>query len=395
MKIAWFANIDFQEGNAANARIRCLANGLKKNGNQIFLFLLSPTIFNSNRINKKSKGFFDGLYFNYLSGTSSRSQFLIVRFFNYSLAVFNSSVLLFKKRKYFDIIFLYNPRFLFFWHIYLISKLLGIPLIIEKTELDETVLTKNFFYKFIRLTDKLDAYLLKYICFHLFVISDNLRDHFKNYFPENKITKIPIVVDLSRFELQKQNGIFYTIGYLGSFAPKDGVKNIIKSFKDSLEYLPHLRMKLIGFNPNRKEINLELKKHLLNGQVEKSGQITYNQVPIWLSKCDLLVLNRTNDKYSHYGFPTKLGEYLATGIPTICSKVGNIELYLEHNKNTYFIEPDNPANLTAAIIARYKNYDDFNKMGENGKLVVKEEFDYEKFIPTILHVFESTIKIRY
>ena len=77
MRIAWFANIDFQEGNAANSRIRALAKGLKKNGNQVFLFFLTPTIFNSNKINKKNKGFFDGLYFNYLSG----SVFLAVKKF--------------------------------------------------------------------------------------------------------------------------------------------------------------------------------------------------------------------------------------------------------------------------------------------------------------------------
>ena len=55
MRIAWFANIDFQEGNAANSRIRAFANGLKDNGNQVFLFFLSSTVFNSNQINKKNE----------------------------------------------------------------------------------------------------------------------------------------------------------------------------------------------------------------------------------------------------------------------------------------------------------------------------------------------------
>ena len=136
MRIAWFSNIDFQEGNAANSRLRALANGLKENGTQVFLLFLSSTIFNSNKINKKSKGFFDGIYFNYLSDSVLRSPYLLIRFLSYTKAIISSSILLIKKRNHFDIILIYSPRLLFFGHIYLLAKLLKIPLILEKTELD-------------------------------------------------------------------------------------------------------------------------------------------------------------------------------------------------------------------------------------------------------------------
>ena len=392
MRIAWFANIDFQEGNAANSRIRALANGLKENGNQVFLFFLSPTIFNSNRINKKNKGFFDGIYFNYLSGTVLRSPYLIIRFLTYLKSIFCSSLLLIKKRKHFDVIFLYSPRFLFFGHIYFLAKLLRIPLILEKTELEQESKTDKLWHRFITLTDRFDAYIFKYVCSHLIVISDKLKEHYIRFLPVSKITLIPIIVDLKRFENLNGNPPSYTVGYLGSFGAKDGVHGIIKGFKDAIEYVPNLKLKLIGFNPYKKEIKSELLKHRLNGQVHKTGQITYEQVPHYLSKCDLLVMNRTNHPFSHYGFPTKLGEYLATGIPTICTRVGDIEKYLEHETNSYLIEPDNTAQLTEAIVERYNNYDIFNAMGKSGRLVAQSEFAYQKYIPVLQSVFEEAIK---
>lgn len=393
MRIAWFANIDFQEGNAANSRIRALANGLKKNGNQVFLFFLSPTIFNSNGINKKNKGFFDGIYFNYLSGSVLRSPYLSIRFLTYLKSILSSSFLLIKKRKHFDVIFLYSPRFLFFGHIYLLSKLLRIPLIIEKTELEQKIKTDNLLHRIVSYTDRFDAYTFKYICSHLIVISDKLKDHYSRFFPPSKITLIPIVVDFKRFESINGNGFFpsYTVGYLGSFASKDGVNGIIKGFKNAVGSIPNLKLKLIGFNPNKRETNFELRKNQLNGQVEKSGQITYEQVPHWLSKCDLLVMNRTNHEFSHYGFPTKLGEYLATGIPTICTRVGDIEKYLHHNTNSYLIDPDNTEELTKAIIKRYENYEAFNSIGQKGKQVAQSEFDYQKYIPVLQSVFEDAL----
>lgn len=297
-----------------------------------------------------------------------------------------------KKRKHFDVIFLYSPRLLFFGHIYILAKLLRIPLILEKTELDESVPTKNILPKIISYADRLDAYIFKYVCSHLIVISEKLKDYYSQYLPASKITLIPIIVDFNRFKEVSNNSKSYTVGYLGSFGSKDGVYGIIKSFKNAIEYVPDLKLKLIGFNPHKREINLELRKNKLNGQVEKSGQITYEQVPQWLYKCDLLVMNRTNHSYSHFGFPTKLGEYLATGIPTICTRVGDIENYLEHNVNSYLIEPDNTEELKNAIINRYKNYDTFNSIGQKGRQVAQAQFDYRRYIPILQSVFEDAVK---
>ncbi len=392
MRIAWFANIDFQEGNAANSRIRALADGLKANGNQVFLFLLSSTIFNSNKINKKNKGFFHGIYFNYLSGSVFRSPFIVVRFLSYLKSIICSSYLLVKKRKHFDIIFIYSPRIIFFGHIYVLAKLLKIPLILEKTELEAIVKTNKFIPLLVRLTDRLDAYIFDYFCSHLIVISENLKAYYQDYMHVSKITLIPIVVDLKRFaSVKPSQAPVYTIGYLGSFGEKDGIHGLIESFKEATKQMPELKLKLIGYNSHIRETKLELRKFILNGQVEHSGQIAYDQVPNWLAKCDLLVMNRTNHEYSHYGFPTKLGEYLATGIPTICTKVSDIEKYLEHSKNSYLIEADNHQELTKAIIERYQNYSDFNAMGLKGKQIAKSQFDYHKYIPVLQSVFEDAV----
>ncbi len=392
MRIAWFSNIDFQEGNAANSRLRAMAGGLKENGNQVFLFFLSSTIFNSNKINKKNKGFFNGIYFNYLSGSVLRNHYFIFRFLSYTKAVFCSSLLLIKKRKHFDVIFIYSPRLLFFGHIYLLSKLLKIPLILEKTELEKSVPTNNITQRIIKFTDGLDAYIFKYVCSHLIVISENLKNYYSQFLPVSKITLIPIIVDFNRFREVSENPKSFTMGYLGSFGSKDGVYGIINGFKNAIEYVPNLKLKLIGFNPHKKETNQELRNNSLNGQVEKSGQITYEQVPQWLYKCDLLIMNRTNHRYSHFGSPTKLGEYLATGIPTICTRVGDIENYLEHTIHSYLIEPDNADELKNAIIKRYQNYDSFNLMGQAGKQLAHSRFDYRKYIPVLQSVFEEAIK---
>ena len=393
MKIAWFANIDFQEGNAANSRIRAFAHGLKKNDHQVFLFLLSSTHFNSGGTNKKNKGFFNGIYFNYLSSSVLRPNSFIGRTFLYQKALFNACLLLFKKRNYFDVVLLYNPRLVFFAPIYLFSKILRIPVVIEKTELEASFKSSNPLHKILQFTDKLDARFYKYFCKQLIVISDKLFDHYKVYLPQTIITKIPAVVDLQRFEDSGKNkNKLFTVGYLGSFAPKDNINGILKAFQKSLNNIPNLKLSLIGYDPNSQITSKSINSLKLGPYVNQTGLIKYDEVANKLYECDLLLLNRSGDSYSHYGFPTKLTEYLATGIPVICSNVGNISTYLEHNISAYFVEPDNYEELGTAIIERYTRYEEFNNLGENGKKMAETYFDHNLFVPVLESILMKALK---
>ena len=391
MKIAWFANIDFQEGNAANARIRAFAHGLKKSNHAVFVFILSSTQFNAGGTNKKYKGFFHGIYFNYLSGSTLWPVSSLSRIINYQKAMFNACLLLVKKRKYFNSVLLYNPRFIFFFPIYVTCKVLQLPVIIEKTELEESIQTDKLVHKLIRFTDSFDKFLFKHFCTHLIVISYRLSQFYAKYYPQDKITVIPAIVDTSRFATNTPKNNKYTIGYLGSFAQKDNVKGIIHSFSLAVKEMPQLKLKLIGFNNQKKTIDQLIHRLGLDDSVEQSGLIGYENVTDWLQKCDLLISYRNSEAYSTFGFPTKLVEYLATGIPVICSNIGDINHYLQHNINAYLVEPEDDSSLKNAIIDRYKHYQHFNTIGSNGRLIAETFFDYKLYMDKLNHLVISSV----
>ena len=49
---------------------------------------------------------------------------------------------------------------------------------------------------------------------------------------------------------------------------------------------------------------------------------------------------RPDSRQARGGFPTKLGEYLATGKPVCVTKVGEITVYLEDNVSAFLAEPE-------------------------------------------------------
>ena len=63
------------------------------------------------------------------------------------------------------------------------------------------------------------------------------------------------------------------------------------------------------------------------------------------------------------GFPTKIGEYFATKIPVISTKIGDLESYFENKKELIFSEPNNPNSIADAISYVNNNTDLAKKIG--------------------------------
>ncbi len=63
---------------------------------------------------------------------------------------------------------------------------------------------------------------------------------------------------------------------------------------------------------------------------------------------DVLCMCRKESGFANAGFPFKLGEYLATGNPVICTKVSDVEYYLD-NEDVYLIDPGCPDQISASL----------------------------------------------
>lgn len=348
------------------------------------LFLMASSAFNSNGINIKARGLCNGIYFNYLGGAVYHIPGFWKRNIMKVVTSWQVFFFLLKKGNKFDAIYLYQPNLILFLPIYLYCIMSKIPVIVEKTENELSKYPINWKEKLSLLFEQINQLLLPKVANHLVVISNKLKSHFAASFGENRITIIPIVVDAKRFAHIKMNGhVHHRIGYLGSFGEKDGVEGIINAFSKAKDTQGRLKLRLIGFNPKASYFERVLKHAGLNGEVEKTGQATYDQIPDLLAECDLLVVNRTNQPYSHFGFPTKLAEYLATGIPTVATKVGDIEDYLVDKQDVILIDPDNSDALQEVIKSRYTSTFDYHTLGDNGRKAAHKYFSNKPHAQTL------------
>ena len=216
----------------------------------------------------------------------------------------------------------------------------------------------------------------------IFVISKSLKDYYiQNGIANNKISIINMFVDESRFiGLNKTNIDNDYIAYCGTISKhKDGVDDLIKAFSIFNKVHPNYRLYIIGKSETETEYNelIELVERLkLNNRVVFTGAISSNQMPQILYDAKILALARPSNLQTQNGFPTKLGEYLATGNPIAVTNIGDISCFIKDRVHGFVSEPDDIDAFANNLIYIASNYCEAIKIGKKGKELVQKEFSY-------------------
>ena len=115
----------------------------------------------------------------------------------------------------------------------------------------------------------------------------------------------------------------------------------------------------------------------LENRVFIKGRASYNDVPKILSNAKILVSSQPDTKRAEGGFPTKLGEYFMTGVPTLLTDVGEISMYVKNNINGYCVPPSDPQKYSQAIDYIMQHYEEALSVAEKAKNYVLNNFGYE------------------
>jgi glycosyltransferase involved in cell wall biosynthesis len=226
----------------------------------------------------------------------------------------------------------------------------------------------------------------------MLVISKALENHFKNCGIEN-ITVINMFVDSTRFENIKTEISTKYIAYCGWVSEyKDGVDCLIKAFSIFQETHNDYKLYIVGsfISPNDEKKLRELVSLLnLTDSVIFTGRIGASDMPRILCGAKMLALARPDNEQSKYGFPTKLGEYLATGKPVVVTDVGEIGLFLKDKINCRLCKPGDVHDFTEKMKWVAENYEEALEIGRMGQKLVKAEFSCVEQCKSVLSFYNK------
>ena len=213
------------------------------------------------------------------------------------------------------------------------------------------------------------------------LITKTLKQHYEQFSLLNtKLLHLPMTVDLERFEKSQpipegfQQPYIAFVGVMND--AKDGVNILIESFAKIHKQFPQYKVYLIGtWNYDTPIHQKSIVNHNLQNKIFWKGEFPREKIPPIIKNATLLVLPRPDSKQAQGGFPTKLGEYLATSNPVCATTVGEIPNYLTDEQSVYFAEPGSIDSFANAMQKALNNQEAAKRIGKKGCEVAKTSFN--------------------
>ncbi|PID27533.1 MAG: hypothetical protein CSB55_08640 [Candidatus Cloacimonadota bacterium] len=391
LKLVVIGNLHYPQGAASTNRIHAYLKGIKQNGFDSLVICTGIPF--REKVNFEASGSYEGINYLYSSGNHYRDSRFIMRNLNKIFAFWKSIIILVKLKKNNKnfAILEYSTSFIDEVVLFIICKWLKIPVIRESNELPDVIIynRKNIIEKFISLVVRPKLYdgVIVISKFLEVFFADKIRKNAKSLF-------IPILVDFDRFNCILEESEEKYIAYCGFMGGnKDGVDFLIKSYAKSQLYKQNIKLYLIGYGPEEdiKRLKKISENFLISDYVNFIGKVDRDDMPKYLKNSVALVLARPNSKQAEAGFPTKLGEYLATGKPVIVTDVGEISSFLKDNESAFIAVPNNIDDFSDKLIKMNDNYSKSLLIGEAGKKTALNNFQINSNSKKLLEFIENIL----
>lgn len=192
---------------------------------------------------------------------------------------------------------------------------------------------------------------------------------------------LPMTVQIDRFNGCRMDDRFKPpyVAYTGTYTNiKDGVSILIEAFALIANKYPDYKLYLAGFNHPDMAIQKQIiKKNKIEDRVFHVGALDKEEIPSFICNASLLVLARPDSHQAQGGFPTKLGEYLATGNPVCVTSVGEIPDYLEDNVTAFLAKPGDVESFADAIDRALSDKVAAKEVGLHGRRIAETVFNSE------------------
>ena len=180
----------------------------------------------------------------------------------------------------------------------------------------------------------------------------------------------------------EENNNIKTILYTGTLNKKYGIINLLEAF--SMIDKENYRLQICGTGEAEKEI---LEMAHLDNRIDFKGRITREEA-VKLQKNATVLINPRNseEEFTKYSFPSKIMEYLVSGVPTISYKLPGMPE--EYNDYLYFISDNTVKSIADTLInVCEKNSQDLVNFGEKARKFVLSEKNNIKQVDRLLEIF--------
>lgn len=176
--------------------------------------------------------------------------------------------------------------------------------------------------------------------------------------------------------------------FVGTLGPHKGPDILLNAMAEVLEIIPNVKLIFVGDGIMRRELEMLSEKLNIENDVKFIGYVgEISKKIMYYKSADIFVLPTTG---GHEIFGNVNLEAMACSIPIIASKIGGVPDVVKNGENGLLVPPGDSESLSDAIVYLLENEDVREKMGRNGRKMVKN-YSWEIIAKKTKMVYEDLI----
>lgn len=260
-------------------------------------------------------------------------------------------------------------------------------------DVEATILTKEWIPKFFRFILSKTFAAFESWASKKFDYIIAATPHIKSKFNVSSVTDIknyPVICSKKHRKYPVfNNKSEYSLIYVGVLSEERGVKTVIESLR-FIKFFRKAKLVLIGRFYNKKfEQDCKKLKENYGLRIEFKGLCLPDEVFEYLIKADVGMVCLHPLPNIIEALPNKLFEYMLAGLPIIASNFPIWKKIIEENKCGICVDPLNPREIAKAIDYLIEHPDKARKMGENGRKIILEKYNWENESKKLLKIYEE------
>jgi glycosyltransferase involved in cell wall biosynthesis len=188
-----------------------------------------------------------------------------------------------------------------------------------------------------------------------------------------------------RFEIREEN----IIVFIGRLTIMKGISYLIQALPTVLSAVPDTSLVIIGDGVLANELRALSRRLGIDSHIRFMGSVPDKDLPQILSLASVVVLPSITE-----GFGLVLLEAMSMEKAVVATRVGGIQDVVIDGKTGFLVEKRNVDELAEAILGVLSDQELAKSMGDFGRKLVREKYNWTIIAKKILEIYEDTLSFR-
>jgi len=202
------------------------------------------------------------------------------------------------------------------------------------------------------------------------------------------ITVIPFGVDVSRYTAgtPRFGREDLTVGFIKHLEPKYGFEYLLRALPGVFTRFPGARLVVVGAGSRQEQMRRLAGELGVAARVDWRGAVEHPQVPAALAEMDVYAMPSVSLSET---FGVSAVEAQAAGVPVVFTDLPGVREAVTDGVGGLAVPPQDPAALEQAICRLLADESLRRRLGDQGRRVVFERFDFERNVDQMEAVYRQ------